>query len=137
MQSTTSSSNADGIGYSTNIGIMDDERVIFEASSGPRREDVQHTYGDTLKNMEALTSIILLKAYKLSNARFSTLTRYKSICIHSIKRTLTLSIMSITNDKKFVFEEQRRATVPVGYQERYYWYEILELITRLQVGIGL
>ena len=77
MQST--SSNPDGTGYSTKTGIMDDERVIFEASSGPRRKDLQHTYGDTLKNMEALTSIIMLKAYKLSNARFSTLTRYKSI----------------------------------------------------------
>ncbi|KAI7849637.1 hypothetical protein BDC45DRAFT_573690 [Circinella umbellata] len=32
MQST-SSSNPDGTGYSTNTGIMDDERVIFEASS--------------------------------------------------------------------------------------------------------
>ncbi|KAG2218136.1 hypothetical protein INT45_000434, partial [Circinella minor] len=131
MQST-SSSNADGIGYATNTGIMDDERVIFEASSGPRWEDVQHTYGDTLKNIEALTLIIFLKAYKFSNARFSTLTRYKSVCIHSIKRTLTLSVMSITDDKKFVFEEQRGATVPVGYQEHYYWYEILEFVARLQ-----
>ena len=80
--------------------IMDDEQVIFEALSGPRQEDVQHTYGDTLKNMEALTSIIFLKAYKLPNECFSTLTRYKSICIHSIKRTLTLSVMSVINDTK-------------------------------------
>ncbi|KAI7849391.1 hypothetical protein BDC45DRAFT_448782 [Circinella umbellata] len=108
MQST-SSSNADGIGYATNTGIMDDGRVIFKASSEPRWEDVQHTYGDTLKNIEALTSIIFLKAYKFSNTRFSTLTHYKSICIHSIKQTLTLSVMSITDDKKFVFEEQKSA----------------------------
>ncbi|KAI7849636.1 hypothetical protein BDC45DRAFT_573689 [Circinella umbellata] len=40
--------------------------------------------------------------------------------------------MSITDDKKFGFEEQRSANVPVGYQERYYWYEILEFIACLQ-----
>ena len=68
----------------------------------------------------------------------SQLTRYKLICIYnSTKRTLTLSVMSITDDKKFGFEEQRSANVPVGYQERYYWYEILEFIARLQVSIGL
>ncbi|KAI7858043.1 hypothetical protein BDC45DRAFT_434756, partial [Circinella umbellata] len=130
-----STSFADGVGYSTNIGIMDDERIIFESSSGPRQEDVQHTYGDTLKNIEALTSIICLKAYKLENARYSTLTCYKSICIHSIKRTLTLSVLKITEDKKFLYEELRTATIPIGYHECHYWYEILELVSHMQVRI--
>ncbi|ORZ01370.1 hypothetical protein BCR43DRAFT_486825 [Syncephalastrum racemosum] len=56
------------------------------------QEDIQHTYGDTLKNIEALTSIIFLKAYKFPNARFSILARYKAVSIHVIKRTLILSL---------------------------------------------
>lgn len=34
------------------------------------REDLQHTFRDSLKTLESLTSIIILKAYKLCNARF-------------------------------------------------------------------
>ncbi|CEG83721.1 hypothetical protein RMATCC62417_17597 [Rhizopus microsporus] len=96
------------------IGVLDDERVIFEASSGAKQEDLQHIYGDTLKNLETSTAIIILKACKLHNARFSALTRYKPICVHSIKRILTLSVLYITKDKMFVFEEQPTATIPLG-----------------------
>ncbi|ORE02256.1 hypothetical protein BCV72DRAFT_170656, partial [Rhizopus microsporus var. microsporus] len=84
-----------------------------------KQENVQHTSGDTLKNLEASTAIIILKACKLHNARFSTLTRYKATCVHSIKRILTLSVLYIMKGKVFAFKEQRTAPYPFGYQERY------------------
>ncbi|KAL1926849.1 hypothetical protein VTP01DRAFT_5495 [Rhizomucor pusillus] len=46
---------ADGIGYATTIGVMDDERTTVEASPGGKEEDSSHTYGDTLKILESLT----------------------------------------------------------------------------------
>ncbi|KAG2223378.1 hypothetical protein INT45_002873 [Circinella minor] len=106
---------ADGLGYSTLIGHMDDEFIVIEASYDGYEE---HTNDDTLKS---LTSIIVLKAYDLKNARFETFTKYKAVSIQVIKRKLRLSVLYLGEDKKFVFEERRSRTVPVTYNERYYW----------------
>lgn len=63
---------ADGIGYSTLVGHMDDERVVFEASSGGANEDINHTQDDAMKLVRILTLFLVLKAYDLKNARFRT-----------------------------------------------------------------
>ncbi|EPB89869.1 hypothetical protein HMPREF1544_03252 [Mucor circinelloides 1006PhL] len=72
------SSFADGLGYSTLTGHMDDERVVFEASSGVANEHQKHTQGDALKLIRILTSVLVLKAYDLKNARFETFAKYKN-----------------------------------------------------------
>jgi hypothetical protein len=38
---------ADGIGYSTTTGVVDEERIVVECSSGGREENIPHTYGDS------------------------------------------------------------------------------------------
>ncbi|CEG72970.1 hypothetical protein RMATCC62417_08442 [Rhizopus microsporus] len=122
------SSFADGLGYSTLVGHMDDERVVFEASSGGANEDQSHTQDDALKLIRILTSILVLKAYDLKNARFETFVKYMAISIQVIKRKITLSVLSMDKDKKFVFEERRSATIPISYQERYNWIQVFELL---------
>lgn len=54
------SNYAGGIGYATLAGILDDERILVECSSGGREENLQHTYGDSLKVLESLTAPIFL-----------------------------------------------------------------------------
>lgn len=127
-------SYADGIAYATSVGLLDDERVIVEVSSGALTENIQHTLGDSLKLLESLTCIIVLKASKFSNAKFTTLQRYKAIGIHVIKRTITMSVLAINDDKKFVLEERRAANVPIHYQERYEWLSVFELLAHLDVS---
>lgn len=77
VQRATSSS-ADGLGYSTSVGHMDDERVVIEASSGGANEDQCHTQDDALKLIRILTPILVSKAYDLKNARCQTFARYKN-----------------------------------------------------------
>ncbi|KAI9361313.1 hypothetical protein BD770DRAFT_470688 [Pilaira anomala] len=59
------SSFSDGLGYSTLVSYMDDERIVFEASSGKANEDQNHTQNDALKLIRILSSILILKAYDL------------------------------------------------------------------------
>ncbi|KAI8080393.1 hypothetical protein BDF21DRAFT_339990, partial [Thamnidium elegans] len=127
------SSFADGLGYSTLVGHMDDERVVFEASSGGASEDQNHTQDDAVKLIRILTSIIILKGYDLKNARFETFMKYMAISIQVIKRNITLSVLSMNKDKKFVFEERRSAAIPISYHERYNWLQVFELLTDLEV----
>ncbi|KAJ8651897.1 hypothetical protein O0I10_012542 [Lichtheimia ornata] len=47
---------ADGIGNATRAGILDDERILVECSSGGLEENLQHTYGDSLKILELRTT---------------------------------------------------------------------------------
>ncbi|CAO3659705.1 unnamed protein product [Rhizopus stolonifer] len=106
---------------------MGDERVVFEASSGGANEDQNHTQGDTVKLIRILSSILVLKAYDLKNARFETFIKYIAISIQAIKRKITLPILLMDKDK-FVFEERCSATIPISYQERYNWLQVFELI---------
>lgn len=39
---------SDGIGYSTTTGVVDEEQIVAEYSSGDCKENIQHTYGDNL-----------------------------------------------------------------------------------------
>lgn len=114
---------------------MDDERVVFEASSGGANEDQSHTQDDALKLIRILTSILVLKAYDLKNARFETFVKYMAISIQVIKRKITLSVLSMDKDKKFVFEERHSATIPISYQERYNWIQVFELLADFEVCI--
>ncbi|KAG1135202.1 hypothetical protein G6F37_013026 [Rhizopus arrhizus] len=91
---------------------MDDERVVFEASSGGANEDQNHTQDDALKLIRILTSILVLKAYDLKNARFETFIKYMAISIQVIKRKITLSVLSMDKDKK----------------ERYDWLQVFDLL---------
>ncbi|KAI8336410.1 hypothetical protein EDC96DRAFT_548069 [Choanephora cucurbitarum] len=97
---------ADGLGYSTLVGHMDDERVVFEASSGGVSEDQSRTQDDALKWIKVLTSILVLKAYDLKNAWFETFKNYIAISVQVIKRKTTLSVLSMDKEKKFVFEKR-------------------------------
>ncbi|KAG1472058.1 hypothetical protein G6F56_001761 [Rhizopus delemar] len=97
------SSFADGLGHSTLVGHMDDECVVFEASSGGANEDQSYTQDDAFKLIRILTSILVLKAYDLKNARFDTFVKYMTIIIQIIKWKITLS-------------------------ERYNWIQVFELL---------
>ena len=130
----TSPNFADGLGYSTVFGHMDNERVVIEASSGGENENINHTQDDVLKLIKTLTSIVILKAYQLKNARFETFKKYKAISIQVIKRKLTLSVLSMAPSKKFVFNERRSATIPITYYERYDWLQVFELLAEFEVG---
>lgn len=88
---------------------MDDECVVFEASSGGANEDQSYTQDDAFKLIRILTSILVLKAYDLKNARFDTFVKYMTIIIQIIKWKITLSVLLMDKDKKFVFEERRSA----------------------------
>lgn len=112
---------------------MDDEHVVFEASSGGANEDQNHTQGDAVKLIRILTSILVLKTYVLKNARFETFIKYMAISIQVIKRKITMSVLSIDKDKKFVFEERRSATIPISYQERYDWLQVFKLLADFEV----
>lgn len=57
--STNSTSTAN---FAVDTGFLDDERIIFEASSGGMDEDSSHIYGDSLKLIETMTSVPLTKA---------------------------------------------------------------------------
>lgn len=129
-----SSFSADGIGYATCTGFLDDERAVVEASSGGIQEYIQHTAGDTIKLLESMTCMLALKASKVPNARFSTLQNYKAISIHVIKRTMTLTVLWINENKKFVIEERRTAEIPIQYTERYKWLQVMELLVHMKVS---
>ncbi|KAG1456047.1 hypothetical protein G6F46_000083 [Rhizopus delemar] len=117
--SESSSPNyADGIGYSTTAGIVDEERIMVECSSGGREENVEHTYDDSLKLVKSLTAMLVLKAYKRSNANYKTFCKFKIIGIQCIKRMLTLFVLSMNEQKKLVLEEKRSANELVLEQEQ-------------------
>ncbi|KAI9341322.1 hypothetical protein BD770DRAFT_330225 [Pilaira anomala] len=125
---------ADGIGYSTTTGVVDEERIVVECSSGGREENIQHTYGDSLKLTKSLTAMLVLKAYKRSNASYKTFCKFKTIGIQCIKRTLTLFILFMDEEKKLVVEEKRSANVPICFDEIFDFMQVFELIAYLQVG---
>ncbi|KAI8148928.1 hypothetical protein BJV82DRAFT_663274 [Fennellomyces sp. T-0311] len=72
------------------------------------------------------------KSARILNASFSTLTRFKALYIHSIRHILTLSVLYVTLSKGFVLEGQRTALIPLGYSEQHNWYQVFELMVRLQ-----
>ncbi|KAI8095613.1 hypothetical protein BDF21DRAFT_330146 [Thamnidium elegans] len=125
---------ADGIGYSTTTGIVGEERIAIECSSGGREENIQHTYGDSLKLTKSLTTMLVLKAYKRSNASYKTFCKFKTIDIQCIKRTLTLFILFMDEEKKLVVEEKRSANMPICFDEIFDFMQVFELIAYLQVG---
>lgn len=51
-----------------------------------------------------------------------------AVSVQVIKRKMTLSILTMNQDKKFVFEERRSATIPITFQERYDWIQVFELL---------
>lgn len=89
----SNSNYADGIGYSTTNGVVDEEWIVVECSSGGHEENIQHTYGDSLRLVKSLIGMLVLKAYKRSNASYKTFCKFKTIEIQCIKRTLTLVIL--------------------------------------------
>lgn len=48
--------------------------------------------------------------------------------VQVIKRKMTLSILTMNQDNRFVFEERRSATIPTTFQERYNWIQVFELL---------
>lgn len=105
---------ADGLGYSCTTGVMDEERIVIECSSGGREDNIQHTYGDSLKLTKTLTAMLLLKAYKRPNATYKSFRRSKTIEIQCIKRALTLFVLYMDEEKKLVVKERRSATIPIS-----------------------
>ncbi|KAI7876626.1 uncharacterized protein EV154DRAFT_486438 [Mucor mucedo] len=83
---------ADGIEYLTTTGVVDEERIVVECSSGGHEENIQHTYDDSLRLTKSLTAMLVLKAYKRPNASYKPFCKLKTIGIQCIKRTLTLFI---------------------------------------------
>ncbi|KAG1441747.1 hypothetical protein G6F56_011350 [Rhizopus delemar] len=110
-----------------------EERIVVECSSGGREENIQHTYGDSLKLTKSLTAMLVLKAYKRSNASYKTFCKFKTIGIQCIKRTLTLFILFMDEEKKLVVEEKRSANVPICFDEIFDFMQVFELIAYLQV----
>ncbi|KAI9488091.1 hypothetical protein BDB00DRAFT_849955 [Zychaea mexicana] len=135
LSQTSSPNYADGIGYSTTVDVLDEERIMIECSSGGREENIQHTYGDSLKLVESLTSMLVLKAYRRCNANFETFIKFKTVGIQCVKRTLTLFILSMNEQKKLVVEERRSANVPISFNEIFDWMQVFELVAHLQVSI--
>ncbi|KAG2222423.1 hypothetical protein INT45_009435 [Circinella minor] len=70
----------------------------------------------------------ILKAYQMKNARFETFNKFKAISIQVVKRKLTLSVLSMAPNKKFVFDERRSATIPITFHKRYDWLQVFELL---------
>ncbi|KAI9020051.1 hypothetical protein CLU79DRAFT_704431, partial [Phycomyces nitens] len=62
------------------------------------------------------------------NARFETFVKYMAISLQVIKQKITLSVLSMDKDKKFVLEERRSATIPISYHERHNWFQVFELL---------
>lgn len=52
--------------------------------------------------------------------------------VQVIKRKMTLSILTMNQDKKFVFEERRSTTIPITFQERYDWIQVFELLAEFE-----
>lgn len=116
--SESSSPNyADGIGYSTTAGVVDEERIMVECSSGGREENIEHIYDDILKLVKSLTAMFVLKAYKRSNVNYKTFCKFKTIGIQCIKRMLTLFVLSMNEQKKLVLEEKRSTNVLICFNE--------------------
>lgn len=59
--------------------------------------------------------------------------RYNALSIQIVKRKITLSTLCMNDEKKFVFEERRSATVPISYQERFNWLQIFEMLADFEV----
>ncbi|CEP14138.1 hypothetical protein [Parasitella parasitica] len=87
---------ADGIGYTGQ-----DERLSMEASSGCLEEDIDHTFGDSLKLLENLAAILNTCRAKYLNSNKTTFSRLKVFGIQCVKTTVTLVSVSAPDDGKF------------------------------------
>lgn len=123
---------ADGIGYTNQ-----EERLLFEASSGGLEEDLNHTLGDSLKLLENLTAIVNTYRSKYLNSNRTTFSKLKVFGIQCIKTTITIVSVSAPGDGKFLYQTPRTSQIPTTFNERHHLLQLFELLAYLMVCMDI
>ncbi|KAG2226491.1 hypothetical protein INT45_014235 [Circinella minor] len=119
---------------------LDNGRLMIESSSGGINKHVQHISDDSLKLLEALKTLLKLKATRFEKCSVWNFTRLSYVLYSSCKKkkkTIALMSLRINVDKKYVYEEPRTITVPISYFERHHWVEYFELLAYLDLTQSL
>lgn len=116
----------DGIGFGCKDKI---ERVMMECSG---EVDGEHTEEDTLKLMEYTSNCLKNELNQYPSASWTTFGRRRMFAIQSIGSKLTLLSTSRLGIRKWCFVEIRSAIVPRGWEDRYYFNQLMELLVKFK-----
>jgi len=109
----------------------------MEASSGAIHEHVAHTRDDTVKLIAAATEVLKADAAKHQNSSFSSYLKLKVLTVHTAKNVMTLSSVSYTQQKKYKVMELRTAEIPLGWNQRIFWFHMFDLLAHIMVILQL
>lgn len=119
---------ADGIGYNGQ-----DEMILIESSSGGLNEDLDHTLGDSPKLLENLTAILNTHRGKYLYSDKATFKKLKILGIQSVKTSITLVSVSITDNGTFLYQTHRTTGIPTEMKQSFCLVSLFELLALLLV----
>ncbi|CEI87733.1 hypothetical protein RMCBS344292_02142 [Rhizopus microsporus] len=117
---------ADGIGYNGQ-----DEMILIESSSGGLNEDLDHTLGDSPKLLENLTAILNTHRGKYLYSDKATFKKLKILGIQSVKTSITLVSVSITDNGTFLYQTHRTTGIPTEMKQSFCLVSLFELLAFL------
>ncbi|ORZ05638.1 hypothetical protein BCR42DRAFT_300841, partial [Absidia repens] len=114
-----------GIGFSCKDYI---ERLSIEP-------DNDHAEEDTLKLMECTSRCLKHEMHQYHQASWTTFGQRQLFTVHSIGNKLTLLSTRRLTDDQWCFVEVRSAIVPRLWDDRYYFFRVMELLLTLEESL--
>ncbi|KAI9281445.1 hypothetical protein BC943DRAFT_329921 [Umbelopsis sp. AD052] len=124
---------SDTVRFVDGLGSSDyGETVVMESSSGPHVEDAVHTSSDTVKLLKSAIEMLKVHQREFMDADFATLSKRKILTVQTVRHTMTLSSVSLTDDdKKYKYIQLRWARVPSSWKERDDWLRMFEFLAHM------
>jgi hypothetical protein len=124
---------ADGLGRNIEA---DDEELFMESSCGFEKEEINHTLDDAIKLIIEYSNALHYIIGKNKKASIESILRSKKATfgIQIIKRTLTLTKMTLDSSCKWKLVDMRSPTSPINWAMRFSWMSLFELLATLYVS---
>jgi hypothetical protein len=104
-------SYVDSLGFHHVLG----ESIIMECSSGPFKENIEHTKDDTKKLIRSGYEVLKAQQSEFLDASFVTFTQRQVLTIQTVKDVMTLTSSSVTPQEMFEVIELRTAQLPISW----------------------
>lgn len=116
---------ADALGKNT---VTDNEEFFIESSSGFEKENVSHSLDDTLKLLAECSSALLHIIKHNKKASIDTMIKKCTLGVQVIKKTLTLTKLTLSKTGKWKLIEVRSSCTPTCWELRSHWKPLFEMM---------
>ncbi|OBZ84462.1 hypothetical protein A0J61_07484 [Choanephora cucurbitarum] len=123
---------ADALGKNT---LTDSEEFFIESSSGFEKENVNHSLDDTLKLLAECSGALLYIIKQNKKAGIDTMTKKSTFGIQVIKKTLTLTKVTLSKTGKWNVVEVRSSCTPTCWGLRGQWKPLFEMMATIYLEL--